>query len=269
MATQSRNIRRGLPRVEGGDPWPAAGQAPARIVTAAAAAPSAPVSGVGSVTAGPAPAAARRPRCCPGTGTGPAAALSAPAPPVNAGAAVARQLRRGLPRVPGGEPWPPAGEVSVSVPARSGATAAVATPAPAADAAADAAEKAEPAATSAAAAPATAPAAPAPHRRWEPPRFVAGFPGSRAVNRGRPLDLLRRLLPPLLLPRGAGGSRTHCPGPCPCCQRGGGRCRGGAAGGPRVHPRSQLPPRPRSRPPRHRQHTPPHRQQSPSPPKSP
>jgi thiosulfate reductase cytochrome b subunit len=126
MAAQSRSIRRGLPRVEGGDPWPPAGLAPARIVTAGTTAPSASVSGAGSVTAAPAAAAATR------------------------------QLRRGLPRVPGGEPWPPQGEVPISVAALSRAPAAGAAPAPAADAA----SQEVPAATSPVAAPATAHAAP-------------------------------------------------------------------------------------------------------------
>ena len=93
-------------------------------------------------------------------------------------AARARQLRRGLPREPGGGPWPPAGEVAVSVPALAGASAAVATPAPAAAAAA-AAVQAVPAATSNAAAPATAPATPTtgttPLRRGLP-RVPAGEP---------------------------------------------------------------------------------------------
>ena len=126
MATQSRSIRRGLPRVEGGDPWPPAGEAPARIVTAGTAAPSEPVSGVEpaaapSARSAPAVAAAAQ-ETAPGT-----TAVSAPVPAVNSGAAVPRQLRRGLPRVPGGEPWPPAGEAPASVAALSGAPAAGAT----------------------------------------------------------------------------------------------------------------------------------------------
>jgi thiosulfate reductase cytochrome b subunit len=80
MATQSRSLRRGLPRIPGGEPWPPPGEAPARPVTAAAVAP---------VTTAPA----------------------VPAPAPKSGGAVSRQLRRGLPRVPGGEPWPPPGEL--------------------------------------------------------------------------------------------------------------------------------------------------------------
>lgn len=156
MATLSRSIRRGLPRVEGGEPWPPTGQAPASIAAAEAveaADLSASVSGAEAAAAVPsAPAAVQE--------TAPRAALSAPVPAVNPGAAVARQLRRGLPRVPGGEPWPPAGEAPVAVAALSGAPAPGAATAPAADAAADTAVAgaAEEAAVSAAEAPAAAPA---------------------------------------------------------------------------------------------------------------
>ena len=160
MATLSRSIRRGLPRVEGGDPWPPAGQAPAHLATAEtaetaeAADLSASVSGVESAAAAApsAPAAVQE--------TAPRAALSAPVPAVNPGAAVARQLRRGLPRVPGGEPWPPAGEAPVAVAALSGAPAPGAATASAADAAADTAVAgaAEEAAVPATEAPAAAPA---------------------------------------------------------------------------------------------------------------
>lgn len=158
MATLSRSIRRGLPRVEGGEPWPPAGQAPAHIATAEAADLPASVSAVESAAAAApsAPAAVQE--------TAPGAALSAPVPAVIPGSAVARQLRRGLPRVPGGEPWPPAGEAPVPVAALSGAPAIGATAASAVDVAADAAvavaaqEAAVPAAAAAAAAPAAAPA---------------------------------------------------------------------------------------------------------------
>lgn len=160
MATLSRNIRRGLPRVEGGDPWPAAGEAPARILTAEAAPRSAPVSAAEPAAAGPsAPPAPPEAAQETTPATAPGAALPAPVPAASAGAAVVRQLRRGLPRVPGGEPWPPAGSVSVPTPSAAPAAvvAAVATPAPAADAAAEAAvEAAVPTTTSPAAAPDTA-----------------------------------------------------------------------------------------------------------------
>lgn len=162
VATLSRSIRRGLPRVEGGDPWPPAGQGPAHIVTAGTAVPPASASGAGSVTAAPAAAAPSAPAAAApavaqetaldATSSAPAPAPNVPA--VNAGARAALQLRRGLPRVPGGEPWPPAGEASVSVAAPSRAPAAEPTPTPAAAAAA----QAVPAAAPAAAAPATAPA---------------------------------------------------------------------------------------------------------------
>lgn len=175
MATLSQSIRRGLPRVEGGDPWPAAGRAPARILTAAG---SASVSGAGSVTAVPAaaaPAAATPAAPAAARETAPGATVSVPVPSVNAGAVVARQLRRGLPRVPGGEPWPPAGEVPVSVAAPSVAPAAGAAPTPPANAAV----QALPAVAAPAAVPATAPATPAtgttPLRRGLP-RVPSGDP---------------------------------------------------------------------------------------------
>ncbi len=96
MATHSGFIRRGLPRVEGGEPWPPAGEAPARVVRAGAGTESAAVQ---KMTAG--------------TTADTAAAVSAPAPAAPAVPATApRQLRRGLPRVPGGEPWPTTGEGS-------------------------------------------------------------------------------------------------------------------------------------------------------------
>ena len=80
-------LRRGLPRVPGGDPWPPAGTVDVE---------GAPVED--------------------------AAADVAPVADAAETAEVA--LRRGLPRVPGGEPWPPAGTVRVAVPAASAAAAA-------------------------------------------------------------------------------------------------------------------------------------------------
>lgn len=165
MATLSRSVRRGLPRVEGGDPWPPAGEAPARIVPAEA--PQDSVTAAALVTAAPAaavpvpdvPAApATAHETAPGT-----TAASAPAPAMNAGAAGPRQLRRGLPRVPGGEPWPPAGAAPAAVAALSAAPAADTTPTTTPTTAASASAQAVPEVTTStppSAAPATIPAAP-------------------------------------------------------------------------------------------------------------
>ncbi|KHK95385.1 hypothetical protein LK09_19320 [Microbacterium mangrovi] len=91
-------LRRGLPRVAGGEAWPPAGTA-----GAAAAAEAAPTV-----------AAQNAPSETPVVEVSPTAAPVAPSAPVaaavvDAGAGVG--LRRGLPRVAGGEPWPPAGAV--------------------------------------------------------------------------------------------------------------------------------------------------------------
>jgi thiosulfate reductase cytochrome b subunit len=109
----ARPIRRGLPRVPGGEPWPPAASAPVPVH------PS-PVPGIGAaartqVTDEPAASA-------PAASAPAAPAASAPVPGIAAAARgqVAdetaasspvsdRPLRRGLPRVAGGEPWPAAG----------------------------------------------------------------------------------------------------------------------------------------------------------------
>ena len=80
-------LRRGLPRVAGGDPWPPAGEAvdpwaDAEVTRMAATAPADPAIPVTSMDA-VAPAS---------TGSGVDATVT---------------LRRGLPRTPGGVPWPP------------------------------------------------------------------------------------------------------------------------------------------------------------------
>ncbi|MCG7290238.1 MULTISPECIES: cytochrome b/b6 domain-containing protein [unclassified Corynebacterium] len=80
-------LRRGLPRVPGGEPWP-----PACTVDVA----GAPVEDAAPVVT----------------------------PAADATQTAEVPLRRGLPRVPGGEPWPPAGTVRVAVPAASAAAAA-------------------------------------------------------------------------------------------------------------------------------------------------
>lgn len=78
-------LRRGLPRVPGGEPWP-----PAGTVEVADAPVEAALVEAAPIEAAPTPVSAD-------TGEVP--------------------LRRGLPRVPGGEPWPPAGTVKVAAPA--------------------------------------------------------------------------------------------------------------------------------------------------------
>ena len=97
-ATETRALRRGLPRVAGGEPWPPHHEVvvPARVVDPTP----------GAVAAAVAPDV-------PPTVAAPAAAVADPSSAAategaTAGAVVA--LRRGLPRLAGGEPWPPAGE---------------------------------------------------------------------------------------------------------------------------------------------------------------
>lgn len=100
------SLRRGLPRTPGGEPWPPADAAPR-----AAAAPAA-----ATTVEAPAPAATASAPSAAASATAPPAATSAPAAPaapvaVAASTADGVALRRGLPRTPGGEPWPPEGSV--------------------------------------------------------------------------------------------------------------------------------------------------------------
>ncbi|NJC24300.1 thiosulfate reductase cytochrome b subunit [Arthrobacter pigmenti] len=163
MATHGRTLRRGLPRRSGEESWPPADavlteipgdtDVPAPTATTAAASPA---SGSDTTTT-PAPpsassgtdtAAAGATVAAPGTDTtaaspssvkpatapsaSPSSGVQAGAPAVDAGA---RPVRRGLPRTPGGDPWPPAG--AATTPAVS--TPAVSTPAsPAPEARSDA-----------------------------------------------------------------------------------------------------------------------------------
>src|SRR5690606_34208722 len=138
VATNERMLRRGLPRTPGGEPWPPAGVAPAAEAPAAAVAPETPQP---SVTVPAATTEATSAAAAP-------AAEAAAAPVVATTAAVGtRAVRRGLPRTPGGEPWPPAGTVAASAANKRAASA----PAEAAPPAAEA-----PAATQAPSAPAAA-----------------------------------------------------------------------------------------------------------------
>lgn len=106
MATFGGAIRRGLPRRPGGEPWPEAGDAPAGIARADGAIDEAPVAApeiADAVAAATADAAAK-----------PEAAPSAVAPAAPSGETPA--LRQGLPRTPGGEPWPSATARAVASP---------------------------------------------------------------------------------------------------------------------------------------------------------
>ncbi|WP_448002746.1 cytochrome b/b6 domain-containing protein [Agromyces bauzanensis] len=116
----ARRLRGGLPRVPGGRPWPESGEVPtvaATTVTDAAAAPTTehPPAPAQATTTPPPPAA-------------PAAVVSAAPSAVSGG----RTLRRGLPRVAGGDPWPPSTAVAPAAPAPAApaepATAAAPTP---------------------------------------------------------------------------------------------------------------------------------------------
>lgn len=110
-------LRRGLPRVPGGEPWPPAGDGadPSRGVRArhAAADEASTASRAGSPQDGAPSRPAPTEEVLPAT--------PAVAGPVSARAAepfetTAPGVRRGLPRVSGGEPWPPASAYPVADP---------------------------------------------------------------------------------------------------------------------------------------------------------
>ncbi|WP_101848215.1 cytochrome b/b6 domain-containing protein [Zhihengliuella sp. ISTPL4] len=93
-------LRRGLPRVPGGEPWPSS------EVAAAPTAPSAPAAVPGGTA--PSTATSAVTPAAPAASATSSAPAAVPAPVASAGG---EGIRRGLPRVPGGEPWPPAGTV--------------------------------------------------------------------------------------------------------------------------------------------------------------
>jgi thiosulfate reductase cytochrome b subunit len=115
-------VRRGLPRVAGGEPWPPAAvvrvdRAPAPAMTPSVGLPA--VKGGTAVVSEGADAATAD---SPAVVDVPAAAVlataetpSAPGPAGSTADTVTEQvaLRRGLPRIAGGEPWPPAETVAV------------------------------------------------------------------------------------------------------------------------------------------------------------
>ncbi|MHC2999894.1 cytochrome b/b6 domain-containing protein [Microbacterium sp. HJ5] len=99
-APGARRLRRGLPRVLGGEPWPPA-SAPAPVVVAATTVPAS-VDGATSLQA-PQESEA------PAQETGAVPAPIAPAPAQTAARVTEPAMRRGLPRTPGGDAWPPPG----------------------------------------------------------------------------------------------------------------------------------------------------------------
>lgn len=139
MASTPRTPRRGLPRTPGGEPWPPAGSSapgagdadgadaalaardsdPRDGFGSEASADPHPVHAPGSVapTSAPTPPASAEAETSPAPGSPEAEVPATPAP------AVAGSMRRGLPREPGGEPWPPASAVP-PIAARPGADAA-------------------------------------------------------------------------------------------------------------------------------------------------
>lgn len=118
MATYGSTLRRGLPRRPGDDPWPPADVAPAKAsgvlapdvpghARLPAAAPADDATGVVVVSV------THEPDSLSSGATRAASARSAPPTPVSTPASDGRLLlRRGLPRVPGDDSWPPSGTVS-------------------------------------------------------------------------------------------------------------------------------------------------------------
>lgn len=109
MATFSSGLRRGLPRVAGGDAWPPADAAPVVDAASAEAAPALDAAATESAS-GATSLPGRQETVAPVQESGAAVDAAAPAPPVTEpavpAASPAVELRRGLPRTPGGEPWP-------------------------------------------------------------------------------------------------------------------------------------------------------------------
>ncbi|KDA06898.1 hypothetical protein DC31_06510, partial [Microbacterium sp. CH12i] len=97
MAAQK--LRRGLPRVAGGDAWPPASEVEVADAAASDAVAEAPPIVEAAPNAEPASAVAGAP----------APAAEQQAVPAATTQSRTAALRRGLPRTPGGEPWPPAG----------------------------------------------------------------------------------------------------------------------------------------------------------------
>ncbi|WP_306231453.1 hypothetical protein [Agrococcus beijingensis] len=143
------SLRRGLPRTPGGEPWPPAVLAPLAAAPASA-------GGAATTPAAAAPAPEQQPTSTPTPALAPAAvavdpqdvaALAAgaerPIVPAGTGHSVPEPgravVRRGLPRIAGGEPWPPASAAPAAAVTAAASTPAAAAPVPATAAAATAA----------------------------------------------------------------------------------------------------------------------------------
>lgn len=162
------SLRRGLPRVPGGEAWPPEGTAVPPTDFAPAALADAPADAATAVEP--------QTPAVPAAPVEPAAPVK-PAAPVESG--TGNTFRRGLPRVPGGEPWPPAEAAPAGSVAASGTT-----PAPGTSPAAAQAEHPVAAPTAAPAAPETTVAAAGPVTPAEPVEPVAA--GGGPARRGLP-----------------------------------------------------------------------------------
>lgn len=132
--SHSPNIRRGLPRTPGGEPWPIVAGGGASVAQA----PVEPVAAPQARTPAVSTAASALPAAEPIAETGSGAAVSAvTATPLVASAVTGEQatvsLRRGLPRTPGGEPWPAVSAAMVAAVANSTVVTNAAAPALASD----------------------------------------------------------------------------------------------------------------------------------------
>ncbi|ALX65720.1 cytochrome b/b6 domain-containing protein [Microbacterium sp. XT11] len=222
MAT--RMLRRGLPRVRGGEPWPPAGSvdadtgerdaaetdtvAAAEAVHATAPAASAAAPAASATT----PAASAAAAGVPAVATEGAVSTTVPVP-APAGSIV---MRRGLPRVRGGEPAPPAGiapastgepgaegvpTASASTPshAASGTAPATAAPASAASASASASARAAseaPRTAGGLSSTATPPSAPTADAGLEAPAMRRGLPRTRGGEPWPPAGVVPVLAAP-------------------------------------------------------------------------
>ncbi|MGO3678870.1 MAG: cytochrome b/b6 domain-containing protein, partial [Microbacteriaceae bacterium] len=102
MATYTGQVRQGLPRTPGGEPWPAGGA----LATTEATVQAAPAPVADAPVAAPAPAQAVQEATAQAPVAQQAPEQEAPAQPVAPApqAGSAQVLRQGLPRVAGGEP---------------------------------------------------------------------------------------------------------------------------------------------------------------------